>query len=98
MPDTDASNEVTFGDPPEKALSWLEDHLQDPGDKIQVISGWCKRCGICVSFCPVKALTRDKEGFPRVDNKKCISCGTCEIMCPDFAIVVSNLKEKTKKE
>jgi Fe-S-cluster-containing hydrogenase component 2 len=47
-----------------------------------------------MSSCPVKALEKDREGYPVVDNSRCTSCGTCEIMCPDFAIIVCGLKDR----
>ena len=52
---------------------------------------WCKRCHICVSFCPKEALMIDKDGYPYIGApERCTGCGTCEMRCPDFAI---NLQE-----
>ncbi len=65
--------------------------------KIDIYKAWCKACGICVAFCPTGALARDETGSPYVkDVEKCISCGWCEIRCPDFAITVEK-KEKERK-
>ena len=48
---------------------------------------WCKKCGICVEFCPKGVLALDKEGKVMVKYPdKCISCGLCEMRCPDIAI------------
>ncbi len=48
---------------------------------------WCKGCGICVEFCPKGVLALDKEGKVMVKYPdKCISCGLCEMRCPDIAI------------
>ncbi len=48
---------------------------------------WCKRCGICVAFCPTGVLSRKPDGAPYVEHpEKCIHCGTCDRLCPDFAI------------
>jgi 2-oxoglutarate ferredoxin oxidoreductase subunit delta len=48
---------------------------------------WCKKCGICVAFCPTKALSRKLDGSPFVEHpEKCIHCETCDRLCPDFAI------------
>ena len=47
---------------------------------------WCKGCGICVAFCPVKILELKKEKIHVTDWEKCIKCGLCELRCPDFAI------------
>ena len=58
---------------------------------IKVYKDWCKRCGICVEFCPKSVLVQDESGLPIVKNPdECIGCGLCEIRCPDFAIEVKN--------
>lgn len=47
---------------------------------------WCKGCEICVSFCPKEVLEmlNGKVNIKNIDN--CISCGQCELRCPDYAI------------
>jgi len=47
---------------------------------------FCKGCGICIAFCPKKALTPQTNGKPVWNNELCIRCGLCELRCPDFAI------------
>jgi 2-oxoglutarate ferredoxin oxidoreductase subunit delta len=48
---------------------------------------WCKKCGICVTFCPTGTLARSKDGSPYVKHpEKCIHCEMCDRLCPDFAI------------
>jgi NAD-dependent dihydropyrimidine dehydrogenase PreA subunit len=48
---------------------------------------WCKKCGICVTFCPTGVLGRRMDGSPFVEHpEKCVHCGTCDRLCPDFAI------------
>jgi 2-oxoglutarate ferredoxin oxidoreductase subunit delta len=88
---------VKHGDPPEVVLEFLRQRLECSECKIILAEGWCKKCGVCISICPVKALSTDSEGWPKVNNEKCISCGTCELLCPDFAIVVCDLKNKHNK-
>lgn len=57
--------------------------------EIRVNEAWCKRCGICVAFCPTKVLAADPGGVPRVANlEACTVCLLCELRCPDFAIEV----------
>lgn len=57
--------------------------------ELRVYRAWCKRCGICVSFCPKEALEKDDKGYPRWKNREaCVVCGLCELRCPDFAIEV----------
>jgi 2-oxoglutarate ferredoxin oxidoreductase subunit delta len=63
-------------------------------DKVEVYRGWCKKCGICIAFCPRKALEEDEDSFPVLQHpEKCTSCGLCEMRCPDFAIVVTEENE-----
>jgi len=65
--------------------------------KIDVYKGWCKKCGICVAFCPKKVLTADKDGFPvAAHSESCTGCRWCEFHCPDFAVVVTPDKHSTE--
>ncbi len=59
--------------------------------------GLCKSCGECVMKCPVNAISwHDKDlgmlGEPGIyiDLDKCIGCETCERICPDSAIKITN--------
>jgi 2-oxoglutarate ferredoxin oxidoreductase subunit delta len=79
---------IKYGDPPGKVLCFLKARLESGTDKLVIAEGWCKRCGLCVSFCPLKALHMAKDDVPKVDNGRCVSCKTCELLCPDFAIIV----------
>lgn len=67
------------------------------GEKVHVFEAWCKRCNICISFCPTGALVADKEGLPVLIPEKCTQCGLCELRCPDFAITVKPKKPKGDK-
>lgn len=67
--------------------------------KIRVtrFTGLCKSCGSCIMKCPVNAISwHDKEigqlGDPAIyiDLDKCIGCETCERICPDHAIEITN--------
>ena len=54
---------------------------------ILVSENWCKRCGICIAFCPNKVLENDESGRVVVAKpEQCIACKICERLCPDFAI------------
>jgi 2-oxoglutarate ferredoxin oxidoreductase subunit delta len=54
---------------------------------VLIYYNWCKKCGICVAFCPTKCLGRKADGSPFVEfPEKCIHCETCDRLCPDFAI------------
>jgi 2-oxoglutarate ferredoxin oxidoreductase subunit delta len=59
--------------------------------------GLCKSCGECVMKCPVSAISWDGGrlgilGDPAImiDLDKCIGCETCERICPDSAIKITN--------
>ncbi|MFC1937932.1 ferredoxin family protein [Chloroflexota bacterium] len=62
--------------------------------RVEIYNGWCKKCGICIAFCPPQALGEDEMGYPVLEYpEKCNACGWCEIRCPDFAIVVQEDEE-----
>lgn len=50
------------------------------------ITDLCTGCTACVHVCPVKciAMKTDDEGYlyARIDQTKCINCGTCVRTCP----------------
>jgi Fe-S-cluster-containing hydrogenase component 2 len=59
----------------------------------------CKGCGLCVSICPVQAISiKDNKAF--IDRKKCNDCLLCMDECPENAILQSPEKEVylTKRE
>jgi len=59
----------------------------------------CKGCELCVSVCPTKIISLNKniinqKGYNPAyvtDQDKCIACGNCAIMCPDSVIKVERL-------
>ncbi|TDA68810.1 MAG: ferredoxin family protein [Clostridia bacterium] len=49
----------------------------------------CKRCGICVAFCPQGVFVTGDDGYPVVAaTEKCTGCQLCFYRCPDFAVEV----------
>jgi len=66
-------------------------------NRVEIYKDWCKKCGICIAFCPHGALDTEKDGYPVLINpEQCKGCDWCEIRCPDFAIVV--VKDEEKEE
>ncbi len=66
---------------------------------IEVYKSWCKKCGICVAFCPAGVLAQDDSGVPYAkEPDKCTGCQLCALRCPDFAINVSSPKKKPTKD
>ena len=56
---------------------------------ITINTKWCKKCGLCISYCPKKVYDADFLGAPIIARiEDCIACNLCEVRCPDFAISV----------
>lgn len=54
----------------------------------------CKRCGICVTFCPKKVLkVNEIEKVEIFDESNCIGCKQCELRCPDLELLNLNIIE-----
>ncbi len=59
----------------------------------------CKGCELCVSVCPKKIISLNKNTINQkgynpayvTDQDECIACGNCAIMCPDSVIKVERL-------
>ena len=65
---------------------------------VEIYQSWCKRCGICVAFCPAEVLSQDASGKVQVkDPDRCTGCQLCELRCPDFAIHVRPSRKKREK-
>lgn len=60
---------------------------------VHINHGYCKRCSICVNFCPVKNLEIRQQKL--VELKRCIACKMCERYCPDIAIEIEEINAKT---
>ncbi len=57
---------------------------------IQMDRQKCSDCRMCVSKCPFKALTFDRESKEvKLDISKCYGCGVCRHFCPDDALYLS---------
>lgn len=51
------------------------------------IEPWCQGCGRCVERCGFQALMME-NGRPRVIAEKCVRCGYCARVCPEFCLKV----------
>ncbi|HHW95041.1 MAG TPA: 4Fe-4S dicluster domain-containing protein [Mogibacterium sp.] len=55
----------------------------------------CKGCYLCIANCPKEAIKKsgkvNLKGYEYiiVDNDKCISCGSCYQVCPDYVFEVN---------
>jgi 2-oxoglutarate ferredoxin oxidoreductase subunit delta len=63
---------------------------------IEIDKTFCKGCSLCIVNCPRDVLAISKErgsaGFlvpEAVQAEACTKCMMCELICPDFAIVVN---------
>ncbi|MFH1594468.1 MAG: ferredoxin family protein [Candidatus Omnitrophota bacterium] len=72
--------------------------------RININTGRCKGCMLCVSACPNALIVRSKKlnkmgihcvefaSFPKRgkagSGKECTGCAMCAIMCPDVCIEV----------
>lgn len=70
--------------------------------KLILVEQLCKGCGYCIEFCPNKVLVKssrvnDKGAtLPSIEHpEKCIKCGLCAMLCPDFAM---RLEEENENE
>ena len=69
-----------------------------PRGELCIVTDWCKGCGFCIEFCTKEVLVAaqgfNKKGYhpPEVAKAEaCNLCGTCEMICPDFAIFTVKL-------
>jgi hypothetical protein len=41
---------------------------------------YCRNCSLCFDYCPAEAIVQ-AEGHVVIDDKKCIGCGECLVVC-----------------
>ncbi len=71
-------------------LPWAPTRTFKSGGAIIFVNEhWCKGCGICVEVCPKNILVMDGREKPALlDADHCTGCLRCELLCPDFALLV----------
>lgn len=69
------------------------DRIQVPRGHIVILKERCKGCQFCIAFCPQGVLAVSDEFNSKgyhpptvVDERNCVACGLCGLLCPEFAI------------
>jgi len=64
---------------------------------VRILTERCKGCAYCVEFCPLGVLRLSPrfnlKGYhpPEVAREDtCVACRLCEVLCPEFAIFVTD--------
>jgi 2-oxoglutarate ferredoxin oxidoreductase subunit delta len=73
-----------------------------PLGRVTVLVERCKGCEFCVEFCPQDVLVFSPKfnakgyHFPEVERPdECVNCQLCYYLCPEFAIFVAAVNNKT---
>jgi len=81
------------------------DRLTAPSGSIHITKDRCKGCGFCVEFCPQKVLVMSEEFNIKdyhapvvIKEKDCLICHLCELLCPEFAIYVTQKHDEVMNE
>ena len=55
---------------------------------VEVDTDQCFNCGMCITLCPVEAITMDKDDTVIFNREKCVgsTCSACVDACPSRAI------------
>ncbi|MFC1872388.1 ferredoxin family protein [Chloroflexota bacterium] len=69
--------------------------------RVHVERDLCKGCRFCIELCPRHVLYEsaelNKKGYRVVqadDDNRCLNCGLCEKICPEFAIKVAEIENE----
>ncbi|POP35019.1 4Fe-4S dicluster domain-containing protein [Lactonifactor longoviformis] len=72
----------------------MEDVTTKTRAKAQADTSLCKGCRLCVGACPKDAIIplteMNKKGYEiiRIEEDKCIGCGQCYTICPDYVFSI----------
>lgn len=54
----------------------------------------CLGLGDCIKACIFDAISIGSDGYPVVDESKCVGCGACEKICPKNILEVRTMSER----
>ncbi len=54
----------------------------------------CLGFGDCIKVCAFDAIDMGPEGYPVIDEKRCVGCGACERVCPKNVLEVVSLSDR----
>ncbi len=54
----------------------------------------CIGLGDCVRACKFSAIWIGSNGYPEIDETKCVGCGACEKACPKTILTVTTLSQR----
>ncbi len=60
----------------------------------RVCSIGCLGMGDCVRSCKFDAIHMGPNGFPEVDDARCVGCGACEAACPKNILTVRTMSQR----
>ena len=72
----------------------LEEHVQRSNYRAFVLPDECTACGVCITRCPVDAISEQDDCIAFVHREKCIGCGVCVIGCAFDALELQTVSEE----
>ena len=60
----------------------------------RVCSVGCLGMGDCIRACKFDAIHMGPDGYPVVDEAKCVGCGACETVCPKNILTVRTMSQR----
>ncbi|MBE6997830.1 MAG: 4Fe-4S dicluster domain-containing protein [Ruminococcaceae bacterium] len=64
----------------------------------QYLTDSCRHCADapCIDACPVSCISRDNNGWTKVDRDECVGCRACLNACP-YALPVFDAEGKSRR-